>query len=90
MNPTAPMTPKPMPTAWQSFRNSFLSAIAEKKKKTMRVSIIFKPYKAPRQKKEGIKRTLLAAVNELHAILEELAGDLEDLLNLVGHCDRML
>ena len=32
-------------------------------------------------------RTLLAAVNELHAVLEELAGNLEDLLNLVGHCD---
>lgn len=31
-------------------------------------------------------RTLLAAVDELHAVLEELAGNLKDLLNLVGHC----
>lgn len=30
MNPTAPMTPKPMPTAWHSLRNSFLSATVEK------------------------------------------------------------
>jgi hypothetical protein len=35
----------------------------------------------------GKFRTLLALVDELHAVLEELAGDIEDLLNLVGHCD---
>lgn len=34
-------------------------------------------------------RTLLAAVDELHAVLEELAGNLEDLLNLIGHCGRV-
>lgn len=34
-------------------------------------------------------RTLLAAVDELHAVLEELAGNLEDLLNLIGHCARV-
>lgn len=35
----------------------------------------------------GNSRTLLAAVDELNAVLEELAGNIEDLLNLIGHCD---
>lgn len=37
----------------------------------------------------GEMRTLLAAVDELHAVLEELAGNLKDLLNLIGHCGRV-
>lgn len=30
--------------------------------------------------------TLLAAVDELHAVPEEFPGDIEELLHLVGHC----
>lgn len=30
---------------------------------------------------------LLAAVDELHAVLEELAGNIENLFDLIGHCD---
>lgn len=33
------------------------------------------------------RRTLLGPVDELNAVLEELAGDVKDLLNLVGHCE---
>jgi len=33
------------------------------------------------------RRTLLGPVDELNAVPEELAGDVEDLLNLVGHCE---
>ena len=35
---------------------------------------------------DGIGRTLLGAVDELDAVLEELARHVEDLLELVGHC----
>jgi hypothetical protein len=35
---------------------------------------------------EGNGRTLLGAVDELDAVLEELARHVEHLLNLVGHC----
>lgn len=35
--------------------------------------------------KEKEKHTLLGAVDELDAVLEELAGDVEDLLDLVRH-----
>lgn len=31
--------------------------------------------------------TLLAAVDELHALLEEFPRDVKNLLHLVGHCD---
>ena len=31
------------------------------------------------------RRTLLAAVHELHSILDKLPRDIENLLNLVGH-----
>ncbi len=35
----------------------------------------------------GRERTLLGAVDELDAVLEELARHVEDLLELVGHCE---
>ena len=37
---------------------------------------------------DGAGRTLLGAVDELDAVLEELARHVEDLLELVGHCGR--
>jgi hypothetical protein len=37
-----------------------------------------------------VSRTLLAAVDELNAVLEELAGDIEDLFDLIGHCDGLM
>ena len=36
--------------------------------------------------RDGTGRTLLGAVDELDAILKELARHVEDLLELVGHC----
>lgn len=33
------------------------------------------------------RHTLLAALDELRAVLDELLGDVENLLNCVGHCE---
>jgi hypothetical protein len=35
------------------------------------------------------KRTLLALVHELDAILQELAGGLDELLDLIGHVEEL-
>lgn len=37
----------------------------------------------------GGSHTLLGLVDELDAVLEELAGHVEDLLHLVGHCELL-
>ena len=39
--------------------------------------------------RSGESHTLLGLVDELDAVLEELAGHVEDLLHLVGHCELL-
>lgn len=66
---------KPTPTAWQIFKNSFRSAAV---KFISALELIYITGSRARL-------TLLAPVDELHAILQELARHVEDFLQLVCH-----
>lgn len=68
--PTAPMIRKPTPTAWQIFKNSFRSAAVRF------ASALELLYSIGARK----RLTLLAPVDELHAIFQELSGHVEDFL----------
>lgn len=70
-----------MPTAWLILMNSRLSAV-------LRISQMLSRKSHGGERSRGSRRlTLLAAVDELHTLAEELARHVEKFLDLVGHGD---
>jgi len=77
--PTAPMTRKPTPTAWQILMNSFRSAVVKFMLALWAIDSI-----GSRE-----RLTLLAPMDELHAIFQELPRHVEDFLQLVCHGEEL-
>jgi hypothetical protein len=77
-----PMIRKPVPTAWLILMNSRLSATRRVSSRSqLRPSIDEIIYV------RNVEHTLLAALDKLHAILEELLRDVKQFLDLIGHID---
>ena len=73
---------KPTPTAWEILTNSRRSAAVQ----GTRGMISSLAPLAGRPVRWMGRLTLLGLVDELDAVLEELARHIEDFLHLVGHC----
>jgi hypothetical protein len=72
------MIKKPTPTAWRSLVYSDWSAVES-------LLASYQPGGGSGGRKAGGKRTLLAPLEELDALLDELARGLEKVLNLIIH-----
>lgn len=82
--PMAPMIRKPNPTAWLILRNSRLSAIIETSCQSRLYHLAVLNDLAQLRRTE---HTLCASVHEEHAILDEVLGDISELLEGVRHGD---
>ena len=85
--PVAPMMRKPTPTAWQTLMNSFWSAVllvSEGVILTIYPTVVFGPcllrVKVGGGHRTERKLTLRAPVDELTTVLDELLGNVEDLV----------